>query len=141
MTAFNPWTGPHFKHQQVPKVVAKHQRKVAAQKALADAYAIVNKRDGDTCRVTGEPLSASAKVNKHLREHHHLRGRNVKPEWVTDPDRIILVSKLVHDLIGNGWIVVEGDDARKALRFFWAEHVKPEQRIFRIRSRRRSQQK
>lgn len=131
--------GAFFKHAQVPKAVAKHHKKKAQEKALDDAYAIVNQRDGNKCRVTGEKLSPTALEPKHRREHHHLKGRNVRPEWATEANRIVLVSKLAHDLITNGWIVCEGEDATKALRFHWADHVKPEQRIFRIKSRRRSQ--
>lgn len=132
--------GAFSKTNQVPQVIARHQRKLSEKKALDAAYRATERRDGNVCRVTGEPVSPQAKEYKHLREHHHLRGRNVKPEWKFDASRIIVVSKLAHDLITAGWIDVEGDDATKRIVFTWAEHVKPALRPFQLRSRRRCQQ-
>jgi hypothetical protein len=43
-------------------------------------------------------------------------------------------------LIEDGFIVVEGDDASKPLRFHWREDVPASSRILRIKSRRWSQQ-
>jgi hypothetical protein len=132
--------GAFFKDRMVPKAISKHQKKVAQEKALADAYAIVDKREKNICQVSGVPLSPEAVDPKYRREHHHERGRRVMPEWREDPDHIFLVSALAHGLIENGWIVQEGEGA-KTSRWHWADFVKPEQRIFRIKSRRRSQQK
>jgi hypothetical protein len=75
------------------------------------------------------------------REHHHLAGRNVAPEWVTDPHRIITVCSEAHQLITAGWIDVEGDDARGTIRFHWASHVQAKDKPFQIRSRRLSQER
>lgn len=118
------WTEPHFKSDLVPGSVQRHNRKKARQEALEKAYEAVNERDGNKCRVTGTPLSASAVDPAHRREHHHLRGRRVRPEWRERPERICLVSKLAHDLITAGWIEVEGDDARKVLCFHWTSLAK-----------------
>ena len=123
------------KFEEVPAKIARHQRKVAKEKELEDAYEVVNQRDGNVCWVSGEYLQPGAVEAKSRREHHHLKGRRVRPEWVTKPERIILVSALVHDLITRGLIEVEGDDARKPLFFHWAAHVRPEHRIFRIQRR------
>lgn len=131
--------GSFFKHDMVPLAVQRELRKKAETDALLAAYAEVDKRDGSICWVTGtktEPGAPSAKVR---REHHHLRGRNVKPEWVNDPHRIITVTRLAHRLITKGWIAVEGDDARKAIRFHWTELAPVAMRTIRIKSRRRSQ--
>jgi len=70
------------------------------------------------------------------REHHHLKGRNVRPEWVTRPERIILVCKEAHELITAGFIEVEGTDARKVVRFHWAPWVKADQKVLVIRQHR-----
>lgn len=126
-----------FKSDQVPASVARKLRKVADKHALEDAYAEVDQRDGSICWVTG---AYTGGIGDLAREHHHLAGRNVKPEWVTRPERIITVSRLAHRLITLGWILVEGTDARKPLRFHWAPFVKPEQRVLRIKSRRWSQE-
>jgi len=127
------------KWEIAPRSVERRARKQAKQAKLDAAYAIVNARDGNRCRVTGERLDPKAVEAKHRREHHHLAGRNVKPEWREDPARICLVSKLAHDLITRGWIDCEGDDATKVLRWHWTPLAKS--RPFRIKSRRRSQQK
>jgi hypothetical protein len=133
----NPaYKGTFFKHDAVPASIERKVRKAEAAKDLADAYAEVDRRDGSICWVTG---AFTGGVGDLAREHHHLKGRNVKPEWVTKPERIITVTRLAHRLITLGWIVVEGTDARKPIRFHWAAFVKPEQRVIRIKSRRWSQ--
>lgn len=117
----------------VPAGIARKLRKAADKKALDDAYAEVDARDGSICWVTG---AFTGGVGDQAREHHHLKGRNVKPEWVTKPERIITVTRLAHRLITLGWIIVEGTDARKQPRFHWAAFVKAEQKVIRIKSRR-----
>lgn len=128
---------PHvsfFKHDMVPSDVAKRQRRRDDAKALAEAYAEVDLRDGGRCWVTG--AYTGGVDPRTAREHHHLKGRNVRPEWVYKSERIITVTREAHRLITIGWIVVEGTDARKPIRFHWAEHVTPTMRPFQIRSRR-----
>jgi hypothetical protein len=120
----------------VPSVVARHQRRKDAAKALADAYRDVDVRDGGVCWVTGRYTQSGAPDARVRREHHHLKGRNVKPEWVDRPERIITVAKDAHDLITSGWIVVEGVDARKAIRFHWRSDIKAHQKPFQIKGRR-----
>ena len=120
----------------VPRVVEQHAKRKDAEKALREAYADVDLRDGGWCWVTGRFTFPGTPDARTRREHHHLKGRNVKPEWVTRPERIITVSAEAHSLITQGWIVVEGTDARKPLFFHYAEHVKPTQRPFTIKARR-----
>lgn len=119
-----------------PRAITKAKKRAADDAALAAAYAEVDLRDGSICWVTGRYAQAGAVDRRVRREHHHLRGRNVKPEWVTDPDRIITVVKEAHDLITSGHIVVEGDDATKPIRFHWREDVPASSRIFHIKSKR-----
>jgi hypothetical protein len=125
-----------FKHQMEPRAVTKAKKRKAAEKALEDAYAEVDRRDGSICWVTGRYAVAGAPDRRVRREHHHLAGRNCEPSWVTDPDRIITVVAEAHQLITDGFIAVEGDDARKPIRFHWASHVPASSRILVIKSRR-----
>lgn len=129
------------KDRMVPVEVQREQRRASKTDALLAAYAEVDKRDASVCWVTGTVTVPGAPSQKIRREHHHLAGRRVQPGWVNDPDHIITVSRLAHRLITKGWIVVEGDDARRRLVFTWADHVTVAMRPpgFRIRSKRRSQ--
>lgn len=34
---------------------------------------------------------------------HHLKGRNVMPEWKRDPDHQILLSRYLHRLVTGDW--------------------------------------
>lgn len=127
------WSSAHPKSETPPVSVQRGQKRKAKKEALGAAYELVNQRDGNRCRVTGKPLDPRASDPAHRREHHHLRGRRVRPDWRERPERICLVSTLAHDCINNGWLIVEGDDARKPLFFHWAPHVKPKMRPFVIK--------
>jgi hypothetical protein len=102
-----------------PGSVERKTKRLTKQAALDAAYEAVNQRDGWVCWVTGQHVSAGGIGREGVREHHHLKGRRVKPEWRENPHRIITVSGLAHDCITNGWIEVEGDDARKPIFFHW----------------------
>ena len=119
-----------------PRAVTKHGKRKVANQALLEAYADVDVRDAGYCWVTGRYTQSGAVDARVRREHHHLKGRNVRPEWVTKLERIITVSAEAHGLITQGWIVVEGCDARKPLFFHWRADVKPAQRPFVIKGRR-----
>lgn len=125
-----------FKHEMTPRAVSKHAKRRAADQALEEAYADVDARDAGYCWVTGRYTRPGAVDARVRREHHHLKGRRVKPEWVTRPERIITVCAEAHELITLGWIVVEGCDARKPIFCHWAAHVKPDKRPFQITGRR-----
>lgn len=101
----------------------RHERRKTDQQALQDAYAEVDLRDASICAVTGRFTKAGAPDARVRREHHHLKGRNVRPEWVTVPKRIITVCAEAHDLITGGFIEVEGTDATKPLFFHWREDM------------------
>lgn len=116
--------GSMFKSQSVPGVVARATRKKEKADALANAYEVVNRRDGNRCRATGVPLAAGDMDPRHRREHHHLRGRRVRPEWREKPERICLLSGFVHELVERGWIDIEGTDARKPLFFHYTSLAK-----------------
>lgn len=128
---------PNFKPARGSRLLEKKARKAEEAQALADAYEIVNQRDGNICRVTGRFLSAGAVMAETRREHHHLQPRSIAPARVTDPNNIILVCGEAHQLITGGFIEVEGTDARRPLFFHWREdmmrgRVKP----FRIQGKR-----
>lgn len=126
----------YFKHDMEPRAITKAKRRAEDKDALDAAYDEVNLRDGSICWVTGRYAVAGSPDSRNRREHHHLKGRNVMPEWVTDPNRIITVVAEAHALINSGHLVVEGDDARKPIKFHWRADVPASSRILRIQSKR-----
>lgn len=113
------WTGPNWKPAKGSRLIERKERKLANAEKLAHAYAEVDKRDQSICWVTGKFLTPGAVSPEERREHHHLKGRRVRPDWVYKPERIITVSKAAHDLITGKFIDVEGEDARKPIFFHW----------------------
>ena len=114
--------GAFFKHaHRVP-----HEDVSDATK-LKRAYRDVEEREGNRCQVTGVTLVPKTENFNRLREHHHIRGRNVRPEWVHDPVRIVLCSKFIHDLFTAKKLLIDGDDARvRPLPLRWNRRlVKP----------------
>ena len=131
-----------YSHPKPPRGTAlleRRRKRLDKDAALREAYAEVDKRDGRICRVTGRLTIRGAVDPSSRREHHHLAGRRVRPEWRHDPNRIILVCAEAHQLITGGYLTVEGTDATGVLRFHW-HGLEPKDRPFEIRSRRMSQQ-
>lgn len=116
--------GPHFKGSEPTRAQSKHEKRTADAAALAEAYADVDLRDGGYCWVTGRYTQPKHVDPRARREHHHLKGRRVRPDWVTNPHRIITVTAEAHQLITAGVIQVEGCDARKPIFFHWREGTK-----------------
>lgn len=131
---------PHFKGSEEPRAIRKAKKRTADKERLDAAYADVDLRDAGICWVTGRYTVEGAIDSRSRREHHHLRGRNAAPELVYEPDNIITTCADAHHLITSGHLVVEGEDARKPIRFHWREDVPADSRIFHIKSRRWSQQ-
>jgi hypothetical protein len=73
-----------------PAKLAKHQKDTEHDRKLAAAYAKVDLREDNVCQVSGVKLEATSANPNRRREHHHLAGRNVKPEWKFEPKRILL---------------------------------------------------
>lgn len=119
-----------------PRAITKGKKRAADKEALGAAYADVDLRDGGFCYVTGRYTVAGSPDRRNRREHHHLHGRNVAPERVTDPANIITTCAEAHALIESGHIVVEGDDATKPIKFHWRSDVPASSRIFHIKSKR-----
>jgi hypothetical protein len=116
--------GAFFKHKVVvPRVIEKSRKDAEHDRKLEKAYAAVNKRENNICQVSGAQLLPRTGNARQLREHHHLKGRNVKPEWVYAPIRIALVSKFIHDLLTSGALVTETTDARKPLNVRWNRSI------------------
>ena len=110
------------------------------QQRLEDAYEVVNIREGNQSQVTGCFLLAESADSRQRREHHHLRGRNVSPDWKYDPCRIVLCSAFEHGFLESGALDYEGDDATKRIVFFWNRSKVPAgTEPFRIKSKRWSQ--
>lgn len=125
-----------FKWDMEPRAVTKAKKRQADEEALEKAYAEVDLRDSGICWVTGRFTVAGSPDRRNRRERHHLRGRNAAPERVTDPNNIITTCAEAHQLITDGFIVVEGDDATKPIKFHWREDVPASSRILRIKSKR-----
>ena len=115
-----------------PRVVERHAKRRAAEAALRRAYAEVDERDKGICWATGRQtftlstIGGTYDVRDWYREHHHLRGRNVRPGWRARPERIVTLSRIAHQLVTCGWILVDGDDARRPdkITFRWNPDVK-----------------
>lgn len=135
LTCYSRWPKgeTRFKAAEEPRVVTRAKRKRAAEQSLEDAYALVDLRDKSICWVTGRHTHPKAVSASLRREHHHLKGRRVMPEWVHRPERILTVCAEAHQLITLGWIVVEGTDARRPVFFHYAPFVKPEQKTLVIK--------
>lgn len=128
------------KSEVEPRAIGKAKKRTADKDKLDAAYAEVDLRDGGFCWVTGRYTVGGSPDSRNRREHHHLRGRNAAPELVYEPFNIITTCADAHDLITSGHLVVEGEDARKPIRFHWRADVPATSRIFHIKSRRWSQQ-
>lgn len=128
------------KIKDVPLEVSRSLRTRANDAKLMAAYAEVDRRDQGIDRVTGLLTQPNAFDPAVRRDHHHLAGRNVRPDWVYDAKRIITVSRRTHKLLQKHAIEVEGDDANGRLIFRWNRDLIPVgSEPFRIRSKRRSQ--
>jgi hypothetical protein len=115
--------GPNFKPAKGSRLLDKKARKAAEEQELAEAYEVVNVRDGNQCRVTGRFVQAGAVDARLRREHHHLQPRSLARGLVAEPRNIILVCAEAHQLITGGFIEVEGRDATKPLFFHWREDM------------------
>jgi len=107
----------------LPGIISRRVKAVEQERLLAAAYAAVNLRDQNRCAVTGVPLSPYAMQEKSRREHHHLVGRRIKPEWRTDPRRIILVSAYVHKLITANALITDQCDAIEPIIWRWNDKI------------------
>jgi hypothetical protein len=112
--------GAFFKHTSVtPAVIAKGRKKSEHERKLAEAYREVEVREDNVCQVSGVKLQPRTDNPKRLREHHHIKGRNVKPEWVYESKRIVLCSKFIHDLFTGKALILDSTDATKPLALRW----------------------
>lgn len=123
-----------------PIVMEKGWKKREFEAALAAAYEVVNKRDGNRSRVTGVELFAEHASDKSRREHNHLGERSTHPEKITDPSNIFLCSTLEHKYLTSHAIEIEGEDANQRLIFRWnLAMLNGNPPPFRLLSKRRSQ--
>lgn len=127
--------GPNWKPAKGSGRLARHERRQSEEDKLLATYAEVDARDGSICWVTGRYTIAGAPDARVRRTHHHLKGRNVRPEWVYQAKRIITVCQEAHDLIEGGFIDVQGKDATKPIFFFWNAVMAKRKKPFAIRSK------
>ena len=120
----------------VPSAITKRHKRLDAEKTLKDAYTEVDLRDGGYCWITGRYTQSGAVDARVRREHHHLVSRSVDPTRIADPHNIITACAEAHALFKAGWLVSEGDDARKPIFFHWAAHVDAKDKPFTIQARR-----
>lgn len=123
-----------------PRGIARHTKRVDAEKAFKEAYKAVDLRDAGRCWVTGKRTEPGHVDPRRRREHHHLMSRSLDKSKIADPRNIITCTAEAHELIERGWIQVTGSDATKAIRFEFAAHVPPQQKPFRIVAKRRRSQ-
>lgn len=129
------FAGPNWKPKKGSSRLARHERRQTEEQKLLDTYAEVDGRDQSICWVTGRFTSPGAPDARVRREHHHLKGRNVRPEWVYRAERIITVCREAHDLIEGGFIDVQGVDARKPIFFHWNAVMAKRKKPFVIKSK------
>ncbi len=72
---------------------------MTAQQCRAAVWA----RDDGRDRASGHLLARWSLFASLQGEVHHLKGRRVKPEWKTDPDHQILLSRENHRLATGVW--------------------------------------
>ena len=109
----------------LPYAVVRRRKRLDHDRKLAEAYAEVDRRDAGICAVTGRYTSSSPDP-RFRREHHHLKGRRVRPDWVFKPERIITVSAEAHRMLTGHYLDVEGDNATKPIFFHWNRDRMPE---------------
>jgi hypothetical protein len=119
-----------------PRVLAALLKDRGHKIRLDAAYALVDHREDGRDRVTGKPTVKGGKSHEVLRDHHHLYGRNARPEFKFDHTKIISVSRRTHKYLQQHLIEVEGDNADGVLFFRWDRSRLPGGKIpFRILAR------
>jgi hypothetical protein len=123
----------------VPSVLLKG-RKAKDRKDLEQAWKdAIDKRDGLVSRISGKALATNTTSQMSLRDHCHIKAKGAYPELRYEVSNGFNASRYEHKLLHAGAIELEGTDANKRLIFRWSARVKPEDRTFRILSKRRSQ--
>ncbi len=129
------FAGPNWKPAKGSARLGRHERRQDDEKKLLDTYAEVDARDGSICWVTGRYTVPAAPDGRVRRSHHHLKGRNVRPDWVYKAKRIITVCQEAHDLIEGGFIDVQGTNANKPIFFHWNAVMANRKKPFVIKSK------
>lgn len=129
------FSGPNWKPAKGSGRLDRHERRQSDEDKLLKTYAEVDARDGSICWVTGRYTIAGEPDARVRRNHHHLAGRNVRPDWVYKAKRIITVCQEAHDLIEGGFIDVQGVDANKPIFFHWNAVMAKRKKPFAIKSK------
>lgn len=125
-----------------PESLVRGWKKQERARQMDEAYALVDARDGDICRVTGRRLTKGRPGTVPLRiwlTHHHLKKRSTYPGDKYDPRNIFVVCGQAHRALEGCLIEVEGTNAYRRLIFRWNRRIVPVgKEPFRIRSSNRS---
>jgi 5-methylcytosine-specific restriction endonuclease McrA len=76
MSAFQPWTGSHFKSDEDTRYERKRDAKAAAEQQWRDVCRIVDARDRGLCRACGRRCNPLATALLDRAERHHIVYRS-----------------------------------------------------------------
>ena len=125
-----------------PRQLTRGWKKKSNEQRMDEAFAAVDARDKGISRISGKETFTNTSNEKVLRDHCHMRGRNVAPAEKYDPKRIFTATREEHKAYDAHLLEREGEDADKRLIFRWNRRLVPVgQEPFRIASKRRSQNK
>jgi hypothetical protein len=103
----------------------KGWKKKQFEQDMADAYVVVDLRDGNRSRISGKALLPMSSDPKQQREHNHLVPRSLAKSLRTAVKNIFLVSQYEHGFITRNELLVHGKDANKPLKFSWNRNLVP----------------
>ena len=108
-------------HRSFPKPAPRLQERTAqrrnALRAWQECVRVVDARDQFTCRCCGRHLTRTLTVCPQRLEHHHLHGRNVAPERITDPSSVVSLCMACHQRVTRHEVTIQGTDANHPLWF------------------------
>ena len=91
-----------------PRLEQRVTQRRAEDRAWAAACHAVDVREGYKCRVCGRATRKTMTVCPERAEHHHIVGRRIAPQLVTDVKNIILVCLSDHQKLTRHELQVEG---------------------------------
>lgn len=125
-----------------PRQLTRGWKKKENADRMQAAFDAVDARDKGISRISGKETLTNTSDDKALRDHCHMRGRNVDPVEKYNPKRIFTATREEHKAYDAHLLEREGEDADLRLIFRWNRRLVPVgQEPFRIASKRRSQNK
>ena len=120
------------KHEIVPSVITKDERRKKKVLKAGEFRAAVWKRDEGKSRASGKPLAKSGTDPHRLGEVHHVLKRSTHPEDIYNPENGILLSKFEHALAETACALapehclleIDGSEDRgKPQKFTWRDRT------------------